>query len=210
MIGNSMPGSGNIAESFSGGYCYGSTGTIAFTGICTSTTIAAHFATTAAPGQGHFEASTAACTNSQAALPAPFLSTPPPVANNPPQQPPAPRPTPPTPVAPKPAAPVAQPVLYCGTFFNVTYQFSGVLQIQVNPGAGFTGAVSVGQALSKTSLTTYGSGTFNGTRNGTSCGGTDTGGLTFDGTCSPTAIQATYSIAGQNGSFNVTTAGCGH
>ncbi|MGD0733169.1 MAG: hypothetical protein ABR956_18035 [Terracidiphilus sp.] len=145
-------------------------------------------------------------------------STPAPVQRPSPSQsassPPAPTATPaPVQRAASPPAPTATPgqqsVLYCGTFTNTTYHFTGYLEIRVDPGAPFSGEVSVGQAISKMSGSTYGSGTFAGTRNGTSCGATDSGGLQFTCTLTATSISSNhYSIGGQIGTFSVTTAGC--
>jgi hypothetical protein len=225
-IGNNLPGSGvfygvpAIAPNFA---CGVSTGALAFQGTCTPTSIAAYTRSNAAPGYGEIQASTQRCTNPMAALPAPFPA-PAPVAPNPP--PPVQAvvtPTPPAPIpqpAPKPAQPTHPPgVLYCGTFGNTTTQINGMLQILIYPGAGFSGELSVGQAISNASVSTFGSGTFtammglNGDVNG--CSATDSGGLSFYGTCTATEISSTsYSILGldgkpQIGSFDVTTQGCG-
>jgi hypothetical protein len=140
----------------------------------------------------------------------PFRPTPVPI------QIPAPQPAP-TPISAPlqkpelPAAPGAdpQPGFYCGTFTNTTFQFTGYLEIRVDPGSAFSGEISVGQAISNTSRGTFGSGTFTGFRLGTSCGATDSGGLQFKGTCTAVSISAnSYSIEGQSGSFRVKSEGC--
>jgi hypothetical protein len=155
--------------------------------------------------------------------PSPVATKPPQPAPEPIQTPaPAPKPAPPISPAPTPIPvqrtiqppapapkPALQPGLYCGTFTNTTFHFTGYLEIRVDPGSHFSGEISVGQEISGTSQSTFGSGTFTGFIAGTSCGATDSGGLQFKGTCTATSISTSlYSIDKQSGSFSVTTAGC--
>ena len=202
-VGNGLAGSGSFIESLAGTACKGSTGYLTFEGTCNGATVAAYFVSNAGKGVGHFEASTQACTYPQAALPAPAPVPASVIAANEPAPGPAPTAAP---MAP-PAA--TSPTLYCGNFSNTTLHFGGMVQIRVNAGAGFTGQVSFGQALSGASVDVVGSGTFSGTRTGTSCQATDSTGLKFTGTCTATRIDASYSVIGQAGTFSATTQDCG-
>jgi len=207
-IGNSMPGSGTFIESLSGTLCKGSTGYLAFQGTCTNSTVAAYFVSSAGKGLGHFEASAQSCSNPQAALPAPAAIPASVIAANPPAAAPIPAPAPVPPPAPVPGPVAASATLYCGSYYNTSVKFGGTMQIKVNPGTGFSGPISFGEPISNASLNVVGGGTFSGTKSGTTCQGTTSGGLTFHGSCTATSIEAAYSVVGQSGTFTATTQGC--
>jgi hypothetical protein len=229
VIGNNLPGSGSISESVNGGYCYGTTPGIEFTAICAPTTIAGFFDNTVAAGQGHFEASTAACTNAMATLPAPFLKIP--VAPVPPKPvqavvtPPAPTPVPPVPVPQPKPAPAPKPVTYCGFFDDVSVGVEGSYTVTLDPGSSlsgpgttFSGTFTMGQLFTTVTYNEeWGDGHFTGTRNGNQCSGqTDSGQTTFsssnvlDGTgaCTATVFNVAYVATPQNGTITTSTAKC--
>lgn len=143
----------------------------------------------------------------QCAASAPAPRPPAPAPAPVPTPPQFPRPITPAPLPPPPQVP-AQPVRMCGMSHNLTYNADIRLEMTVKPGPGFTGTVIVGNAANQTNLSTFGGGDFNGMRTGTNCQATTTGRLSFTGQCTPTSVTASYTIDGQRGTFQVSTAGC--
>ena len=110
-----------------------------------------------------------------------------------------------TPLAVGPAQPQSGPTRYCGTIHNATVNEDEQGEIDVNPGAGFSGAI----VLNGSTLT-GGAGSFLGTMSNGQCGGVSSnGGLTFTGAC-PTGgeYDGSYTIQGQQGVFHMSTSAC--
>ena len=212
-IGNNMPGSGVFYGIISPTLaCDGSTGALAFNGTCTSTTIAAYTRSNAAPGYGEIQASTQRCTNSMAALPAPYPA-PAAAQSTPPRPTQATTPPAPAPVHPAPAPATQAALRYCGMFVNSTPNmigFRGAIEFDLPAPNTMNGAVLIiGQPLTPNVGSDFGGGRI---RGGTwsPCSGVSDGGFTFsNATCTSTTISGVYSIIGgnpnvQNGSFSAT------
>ena len=82
-----------------------------------------------------------------------------------------------------------------------------MFEVDVEGGAGFSGDLIVGDPVNGTDGL-YGSGPFQGSKTGTSCRGSDSAGLAFQGTCGATSMNGTYTISGQHGTFSVSSQKC--
>jgi hypothetical protein len=110
----------------------------------------------------------------------------------------------PTQVAAAPT-PVAGPTRYCGTIHNTSVGQDEPGEIDVNPGAGFSGTI-----ILNGSTLQGGAGPFQGTNSGGQCGAMSTsGGLSFTGACpTGTEYDGTYTIQGQQGTFQMSSTAC--
>jgi hypothetical protein len=182
-------GGGEINGSFNRANCSGTTkGGTQFHGTCTDTTITASY--TVGSQKGTFTVTKGACDTT-------------PQAKVTPEPRPQPNPQPPLQPAPKPMPKPTGPVKYCGTFHNETYNSTGPLEIDFTTAGSFNGAVMKVGAARENTLSTYGGGKMNGTFDTTNCSGATEGGLQFHGTCTDNKITASYTVAGQKGTFTL-------
>ncbi len=191
-IGAKLVGSGAFRGTRQGTNCQGATDELTFQGTCTADRFTGRY--TIRGQVGTMEASTGACRGGQPArapAQAPYQA--------PAQVPPRPAPAPPYQAPAAAPAPAAASKL-CGTVHNETYNITETIEMTLTPGAPFAGNLNIGARL-------YGSGPFQGTRNGANCQAS-TGDLTFQGTCSATRFSGRYSIRGQVGTMEMSAAGC--
>jgi hypothetical protein len=104
-----------------------------------------------------------------------------------------------------PTQPASGPTRYCGTIQNMTVNEGEQGEIDVNPGAGFSGTI-----ILNGSTLQGGAGPFQGTTSNGQCSGvSSSGGLSFTGSC-PTGgeYDGSYAIQGQQGVFRMSTSAC--
>jgi hypothetical protein len=93
---------------------------------------------------------------------------------------------------------------YCGAIHNTTLNQDDTAELDLNPGPGFSGTVTVG------GRTLQGGGAFQGSMTGILCGGyAASSGLSFQGNCPANGeFDGEYTINGQQGTFRMNTANC--
>ena len=191
-LGASLWGSGPFHGTRQGDHCRGATPQVTFEGTCTGDSFHGRYVFNGSQ-VGTIDADAGACPGAPR-QPGPPQPRPAPA---PPPGPPAPPFNPPPPTPPQPQI---APKL-CGRVHNQTVSVSDTVTLTLNPGGGFSGNLNVGAAL-------WGSGRFQGTRNGDQCQGA-TSQIKFQGTCTATSFHGTYVFNGsQVGTIDADAANC--